>query len=88
MFDDRENITKVLELLLEQGLLIKSNALMVITHEIHDRLMGILQMLSAGGLSIVIYVITDNNIEQYIRQGNSRLKVVVLPIEAELEELL
>lgn len=88
IFDDRENITELLEQLLEQGILLKSNALMVIVHEMNDRLMGMLQMLSEGGLSIVIYVITDDNVEQYVRQGNSRIKVIVLPIEAELEELL
>ena len=48
----------------------------------------ILQMLSAGGLSIVLYTITDEDMEQYIRQGNSRLKIIALPIEADLEELL
>ena len=45
-------------------------------------------MLSAGGLSIVLYIITDEDMEQYIRQGNSRLKIIALPIEADLEELL
>lgn len=88
VFDDRENLTKLLEQLLEQGVLLKYRAVMVIVHEMNDQIMGMLQMLSVSGLSIVLYVITDETMEHYVRQGNSRLKVVVLPVEAELEALL
>lgn len=88
VFDDREDVTELLGRLIEQGVLLKSNAFIVIVHEMNDRLMGMLQMLSAGGLSIMLYLVTDGNAEQYIRQGSSRLKILALPIEAELEELL
>ena len=88
VFDDREDVTELLGILVEQGELLKSNAFIMITHEMNDRIMGMLQMLSSGGLSIILYLVTDDNVESYIRQGNSRLKVVALPIEADLEELL
>lgn len=88
VFDDRENIAELLRQLIEQGILLSSNTFVIILHEMSDELMGILQMLSAGGLSIVLYTITDEDMEQYIRQGNSRLKIIALPIEADLEELL
>lgn len=88
VFDDREDVTELLGQLMEQGVLLKSNAFIVIVHEMNDRLMGMLQILSASGLSIMLYIVTDENMEQYIRQGNSRLKILAIPIEAELEELL
>lgn len=88
VFDDREDITELLRQLVEQAILLKSNAFIVIVHEMNDRIMGMLQMLSGSGLSIVLYIVTDENMEQYIRQGNSRLKILALPVEAELEEML
>ena len=88
IFDEREKVTELLGQLIEQGVLLKSNAFIVVVHEMNDRFMGMLQMLSASGLSIMLYIVTDENMEQYIRQGNSRLKILAIPIEAELEELL
>lgn len=88
VFDDREDVTEALGQLVERGVLLTSRAFLAVVHEISDRLMGMLQMLSASGLSIVLFVVTDENVEKYVRQGNSRLKIVALPIEADLEELL
>ncbi len=88
MFDDREEVTGLLEYLLAQGILQQSNLLILVVHEMNDRLMGIAELLSSGGLSIVLYIVSDENVEQYIRRGNSRLKVIALPTEADLEEIL
>lgn len=88
VFDDTENITELLDLLIESGEPQKSNAFVMVTHEINDRIMGMLQVLSVAGMSIVLYIISDDDMEHYIRQGNSRLKVVALPIEADLERYL
>ncbi len=88
VFDEEENVTEALGQLIEQGVLLESRALIMMVHEADDRLMGMLQMLSAGGVSILLYVVTDEDVEQYIRQGNSRLKVIALPIETDLEAIL
>lgn len=88
IFDDREDLTEMLRLLIEQGTFVKCKALVVIVHEMHPELMAALQMLSEGGLSIIVYIVTDKNTEQFACQGNSRLKILTVPVSADLEEVL
>lgn len=66
----------------------EKQGLVLVVHEMNHDLMGLLQQLSAGGLSMIVYIVTDENMEQVIRQGNSRLKFFAIPIEADLEEIL
>ena len=40
------------------------------------------------GMIMVIYVVTDENIEELIKQGNDRLRIIAVPIDAELKDIL
>lgn len=88
VFDERENIVDVLQQLTGTGVLLQAQTLMVVVHRAEDALMKLLQILAAEGVNIVLYLVTDESVEEYIRRSNSRFKIVVLPIEGDLEELL
>ena len=40
------------------------------------------------GMIMVIYVVTDENIEELMKQGNDRLRIIAVPIDAELKDIL
>ena len=43
---------------------------------------------SEEGISIVLYVITDEDMGEFIKQGNERLKVIRIETEVPLEDVL
>lgn len=43
------------------------------------------EKLAAGGMSVVVYAVTDNDIREYIRQGVGRRRILQIPIEESLE---
>ena len=88
VFDECENVTELLKQLMEQGILVQCNSFIITVHQMSSELMKLLQMLSECGLSTIVYIVSDNNVEQYVRQGNSRLKIISIPILADLEEVL
>ena len=47
-----------------------------------------LEPLLNQGIVIVLYIVTDENIEDLIRQGNERLRIISVPVDAELKDVL
>lgn len=43
------------------------------------------EWLTEAGLLVILYVVTDEQMEDVIRQNNERRKIIVLPVEEELE---
>lgn len=88
VFDKRENVEAVLQQVTEGSYAMGAKALLVVLHRVSDEVLGRLQLLAERGLEIMVYLITDENVDTYVRQSNSRLKIVVIPVEGDLEELL
>jgi hypothetical protein len=65
-----------------------AQTIILIAHEVKEELMNLLQLLSLEGYRVVLYLITNKDVEEYIRRSNGRLKIIVLPIDGNLEELL
>jgi len=87
-FDEKENAESLLQQMIQERLHIQAHAFIMVVHEVSDEMMERLQNFAAEGLFVILYLITDENTENYIRQGNERFNIVVLPIEGDLEELL
>ena len=84
-FREEEEITALFQMLYEQGTFADAKVLIVVLHEMNDEIMEMAERISTEGIYIVIYVVTDNNVENYIRESTVRKKIVVIPTEAELE---
>lgn len=88
VFDETENLTAMVQQLIAESVLLQTKTLILVAHDPGEELMNLLQMLAMEGVGIVLYLVTDKDAEQYIRQSNSRVKIMVLPVEANLEDIL
>lgn len=88
VFQEREDITVLMQQMLQSRLYQNVQTLVMVVHEADEMLMNLLKQFSLEGYNVLLYLVTDKNAEEYIRQSNDRIKIVVLPIEGDLEELL
>lgn len=84
-FSKDESFQDMLEQAAGQGALWKSNLVFCVLHELSPAILNITDRLAAGGIIVVIYVITDQDPNDYIKQGSTRRRIAVIPVEAELE---
>ena len=87
-FDEREDGERLLEQVVQERLHLQARSLIMVAHRVSDGLMRRLLQFSGEGLPVMLYLVTDEDGEEVIRQSNSRLKIMVLPITGDLEELL
>lgn len=88
VFDKEENPTAIFDQALQQGELYKSRLVLCVFHEMNAEIIGMAEQLADSGVATVIYVITDQNMEEYLKQCGELTKIVVIPVEAELEGIL
>lgn len=87
-FDEKEKQEEMLQQMIRERLHLHAHAFIMVAHHVSDEIMKQLQLFSAEGLSVVLYLVTDENVQDYVKWGNDRLKIQVLPVESDLEELL
>ena len=86
--DTRENVTDLAKEWFESRGHWNVETLIVVVQEPEEELLRLLQILAEEGYTIVLYVVTDRDISEYIRQSNGRMKIVAIPVEGNLEEIL
>ena len=84
-FSSSENIHKVLAQVTGQGALWDGSLVFCILHELDPAIMDVTEKLAANGVIVVIYVITDRELKDYLKQGSMRRRIVAIPVEAQLE---
>lgn len=84
-FSKDEHLRNVLEQVIGQGVLWGSNLVFCVLHELNSAILDITERLAASGVVVVIYVITDQDPRDYVKQGTTRRRIVVIPVEASLE---
>lgn len=87
-FGKDEDCLGTLEQLFNGGSFWDSKSVFLIFHEMDEGRMDVVRRLSAAGLPVVVYAVTDKSQEVYIRQGSERSRIVQVPVEAELEGVL
>ena len=65
-----------------------TETLIVVVQEAEIELMRLLQILAQEGYTVILYVVTDKDISEYVRQSNSRMMIIAIPVEGNLEEIL
>ena len=84
VFDKEENPQDVMVQVMEQGILWNSRIVFCILHELYPAVMDIIERLTAGGVIVVVYLITNQDPMDYVKQGNARKRIVVIPVQAGL----
>lgn len=85
VFDKEEEVREIFNHAMAQGALWNSKILFCVLHVWDDAVARMTQQLAAGGVLVVIYFVTEQNMEDYLKQGNLRRRIVVIPIQAGLE---
>ena len=88
VFDEEEASNELFAGLTAQGTLAESKVVIAVLHEIEDGIIQVAGQLAAVGQLVILYVVTDENIESYVRQSSSRLRIMAVPTDTELEEWL
>ena len=84
-FDEGEDLLKVLEQVTLQGALWGCGLVFLIVHTLSPAFLDATKRLSASGVIVVIYVVTEEKLQEYERWGSLRRRIVVIPTEADLE---
>lgn len=87
-FSDERSAPVLLQELYDAGSLRNSKAVIGVVHGMNDALLQLSEKISAEGNNVVLYVVSDEDLESFVRQSTSRRKIIVIPTEAELEGVL
>lgn len=88
LFDERENPTARLRELCDAGTLQSARTVIAVLHEINDEILNMSELLTAAGIEVVLYLITDRDTDAYVRRCSVGCRVITVPVEADLERLL
>lgn len=84
-FSRSESLQDVLEQVTMQGTLWGSSLVFCVLHELNSAIWDVTERLTASGVIVVIYVITDQEPGDTVKQSDMRRRIVVIPVEGELE---
>lgn len=87
-FDEDVQIECMMQQLMGNRIVAQSRAVFCIVHQMNDQMMSYARNLTDLGLLVVFYLVTDEDVEAYVKQSNSRICFVHVPIEADLEGVL
>lgn len=80
-----ENFIETLKNAVKSGMMLQNKVFLLVLHELTLELMQLTEQLSETGAFLFLYVVTNKNIEDYVRQSNERRKIIVISVEEELE---
>ena len=84
-FDQEENFQQTLLEITESGILSESKVIFCVLHQLNEDVLKLAEHLDRAGSLVVLYVITDENIEDFSKQNNERLKIMAISVDASLE---
>ena len=84
-FDQEENFQQTLLELTESGTLFESRVIFCVLHQLNEDVLKLAEHLARAGSLMVLYVITDENIENFTKQSNERLKIMAISVDTSLE---
>ena len=85
MYRKDEEFTETLKDAVKNGITLQNKVLLLVLHELSPELMQMTEQMAETGLLVVLYVVTDEDMTEYLRQSNERRKIVLVPTEADLE---
>lgn len=87
-FDERENPFAVMEQIYSAGLFRDAKVLVCVFHDWNDEMMRLAEEIADCGVSVLAYVITNECRDEYVKQNTTRKKVIIVPVDANLEGVL
>lgn len=88
IFDKAEEVGVTLAEAMTRGEIRNSKVVFVILHKWDESVARMTDELSAGGVIVVAYLVTEEDAQEYIKLSSLRRRIVAIPIEGELEGVL
>ena len=88
IFDKAEEVGETLSEAMTRGEIRNSKVVFVILHRWDESVARMTDELSAGGVIVVAYLVTEEDAQEYIKLSSLRRRIVAIPIEGELEGVL
>jgi len=85
VFHENADTVGLMRELTKQGIFAGCRVVFGVLHELNDEIMDMTIRLSESGVLVVLYVVTDEKYEDYVKLNNERRKIITVPIEAEPE---
>ncbi|MCM1039055.1 MAG: DUF58 domain-containing protein [Ruminococcus sp.] len=84
-FDEAEDAGETLTEAMIRGGIRDSKVVFILLHEWNETIGRIAQETAAGGVIVVVYLITGEDVQEYVKLSSLRLRIIPLSIEGELE---
>lgn len=84
-FSREECLQDVMEQVAGQGILWGNSLVFCVLHELPPAVLDVTERLAVSGVVVVIYVVTDQDPKDFVKQGSMRRRIVAIPVEAALE---
>lgn len=84
-FTEEEAVQETCRQAMEEGIWQNSRIVFLVMHEWEESVWEMTEQLTAGGSIVVICLITDENMDIYRKYSSVRKRILVIPVEAELE---
>lgn len=88
VFDKEEEVGGTLIEAMTRGGIRNSKVVFVILHRWDEGVARMTEELSAGGVIVVVYLVTEEDAQEYMKLSSLRRRIVAVPIEGELEGVL
>ncbi len=87
-FDSRESSRDLMRQVYPNGMPGNDTICVCVFSSWNDELMAMTDELVDAGMYVVAYVVTDEQLDEYIRYNSERKKIIEIPVEAELEGVM
>ena len=84
-FMQEEAIRETCRRAMTAGICQDSKIIFLVLHEWEEAVWEMTEQMAAGGVVVVICLVTDENMDDYRKYSSIRKRIVVIPVEAELE---
>lgn len=88
IFDKAEEVGETLAEAMTRGGIRNSKVVFVILHRWDENVARMTDELSAGGVIVVAYLVTEEDAQEYMKLSSLRRRIIAIPIEGELEGVL
>ncbi len=88
VFKDTYDFVPYYKLLVEKGCFYNCKVVFCVLHELNHEVIGLAEKTVAMECVVVLYVVSDRNYEEYMKFASDKLKIVILPVEANIKEIM
>jgi len=85
IFSEREDVCRFMNELYARDVFRESKVIFGVLHELNKEILEKTIRISETGVLVVLYVVTDEKQEEYVKFSNERRKIITVPIHAQPE---